>query len=69
MDYVIPDNTVSRFHAKLICREGNIYLTDLNSTNGTKVNGHTLNVQEQARLEEGDRIVFAEAEFCFTKTG
>lgn len=69
MDYVIPDETVSRFHAKFINRDGNIYLTDLNSTNGTKVNEHTLNVQEQVRLAEGDRIVFAEAEFRFTEIG
>ena len=65
MDLTISDNTVSRFHAKLIRRDGAVYLTDLNSTNGTRINGQPLNVQEQVRLEEGDRILFAEAEFDF----
>lgn len=66
MDYVIQNDTVSRFHAKFIKTEQGIALVDLNSTNGTKVNDGMLNVQEQRLLSEGDRITFAEAVFSFS---
>lgn len=66
MDYVIQNDTVSRFHAKFINTERGIALVDLNSTNGTKVNDMMLNVQEQKTLSEGDRIAFAEAVFSFS---
>ena len=65
MDFVIERDTVSRFHAKFMKREGTVLLSDLNSTNGTKVNGRMLNVQEQAALVNGDRIVFADDEYVF----
>lgn len=65
VDYVIERDTVSRFHAKLIKQGDCFFLTDLNSTNGTKVNGHTLEVQEQRQLSDGDRITFADAEYLF----
>lgn len=65
MDFVIERDTVSRFHAKFISREGEVLLSDLNSTNGTKVNGRMLNVQEQVALVNGDRIVFADEEYVF----
>lgn len=69
MDYVIPQDTVSRFHAKFIKQGNRVLLLDLNSTNGTKVNGRVLEVQEQASLANGDRIVFADAEFVFFDNG
>lgn len=40
-DIVISDSSVSRFHLELFYdEEGNVFLTDLNSTNGTFVNGN-----------------------------
>ena len=65
MDYVIKEETVSRFHGKFIKKGEEIYLTDLNSTNGTQVNGQVLMVQEQVKLKEGDRVLFADAEYTF----
>ena len=65
MDYAIPKDTVSRFHAKFIRQGNTVLLSDLNSTNGTKVNGRELGVQEQVSLTGGDRIMFADAEFVF----
>lgn len=38
-DVVIPSGSVSRAHAKLECRKGEWFITDLNSTNGTHVDG------------------------------
>jgi hypothetical protein len=49
----LNDERVSRFHAKIQLDNGDIILTDLESTNGTRVN----NVQVQIRrLRHGDRI-------------
>ena len=69
MDYVIKEETVSRFHGKFVKRGEEIYLTDLNSTNGTRVNDRVLEVQEQLKLEEGDRVLFADAEYVFFAGG
>lgn len=65
MDHVIPQDTVSRFHAKFIQQGKAVLLSDLNSTNGTKVNGRVLNVQEQVPLSNGDRILFADTEYVY----
>jgi hypothetical protein len=37
---IVPDATVSRKHAKLFVSEGQLWCSDLHSSNGTKVNGH-----------------------------
>ena len=64
-DYVVENDTVSRFHAKLLKQGEEVYLLDLNSTNGTKVNGRLLNVQESVKLSSGDCVTFAEAEYYY----
>jgi len=44
-----------------------VYLTDLNSTNGTRINDRELNVRELVLLSEGDHILFADAEYIFSE--
>lgn len=41
-DLVLDDPTVSGFHAEIQVENGNLYLVDLGSTNGTQVNGQTI---------------------------
>ena len=65
MDYVIEQDTVSRFHGKFIKQGESVLLADLNSTNGTKVNGRGLTVGEQVPLANGDRVLFADVEFMY----
>ncbi len=48
-----PEETISRMHFKLLVRDGRIVIKDLNSTNGTKVNGIEI---ENAELKKGDTI-------------
>ena len=67
MDYVIARDTVSRFHAKFTGQGEQVYLEDLNSTNGTKINGIGLTVRDKVLLSEGDRILFADAEYIFSE--
>ncbi len=65
MDHVIRQDTVSRFHAKFMKQGKTVLLADLNTTNGTKLNGRVLGVQEQVALTNGDRILFADAEYVY----
>ncbi len=49
----LNDERVSRFHAKVQFDNDEIILTDLESTNGTRVNGHVVQIR---RLRPGDRV-------------
>ncbi|HTU92372.1 MAG TPA: FHA domain-containing protein [Gemmataceae bacterium] len=49
----LDDERVSRFHAKVQFDNGEIILTDLESTNGTRVNNNVVQIR---RLRPGDRI-------------
>ena len=63
-DVVIPDNTVSRMHARLEERNGQVFISDLNSTNGTVRNGDMLSIHEEVAMEPGDQIMFGRV--CLT---
>ncbi|MCU0705261.1 MAG: FHA domain-containing protein [Fimbriiglobus sp.] len=49
----LNDERVSRFHAKIQTEDGDVILTDLDSTNGTRVNGATVQIR---RLRAGDQV-------------
>jgi len=49
----LNDERVSRFHAKVQFDNNEIILTDLESTNGTRVNGNVVQIR---RLRPGDRV-------------
>jgi hypothetical protein len=49
----LNDERVSRYHAKVQFDNNEIILTDLESTNGTRVNGNVIQIR---RLRPGDRI-------------
>ncbi|MGE3317161.1 MAG: FHA domain-containing protein [Planctomycetaceae bacterium] len=49
----LNDERVSRFHAKIQEDAGKLILTDLESTNGTRVNGHPIQMRV---LQLGDQI-------------
>lgn len=66
-DAVIDLPTVSRIHAKIRQREGEYYLTDLNSRNGTSVNGKILKGDEEYCLQDQDEVDFAQARYVFLK--
>lgn len=56
VDLVLNDLSVSRMHARIIKEGLEIYLEDLNSTNGTFKNGLRLEPYERRKLEEEDEI-------------
>lgn len=57
-ELVLRDTRVSRKHARLAARNGVLVLTDLGSTNGTRVNGHRVT---EVALGGGDRIELGES--------
>ncbi len=59
MDHCPGFQGISRIHLKLERRENGIWITDLNSTNGTALNGEPLKPNEERRLRDGDRIWLA----------
>ena len=60
-DLAIPDMTVSRVHARLERTHDGWLLTDLTSTNGTRVNGWR--VRGQVRVRAGDLVSFGDAQY------
>lgn len=64
-DVQLNDTNVSRRHAE-VTREGDTWwITDLDSTNGTEVNGRRV---DRARLEDGDRIRIGGTDLAFSRT-
>ncbi len=58
-DVVLEHQSVSRRHARLSFRDGHWVLRDLDSTNGTRVNGRRV---IRCRLEPGDRLRLGSSE-------
>lgn len=49
----LNDERISRYHAKIQTEDGDVIVTDLDSTNGTRVNGATVQIR---RLRPGDQL-------------
>lgn len=49
----LNDERISRFHAKVQCDGEDVIITDLESTNGTRINGDPVQIR---RLLPGDRV-------------
>jgi pSer/pThr/pTyr-binding forkhead associated (FHA) protein len=54
------DTFVSQVHARVFDRDGELYVEDLGSTNGTLMNGAP--VQGPTRLQRGDRVHIGQTE-------
>ena len=66
-DAVISLPIVSRVHARIRKEENEYYLADLNSRNGTYVNGRMLEADEEYLLQDEDQVDFAQARYVFLK--
>jgi pSer/pThr/pTyr-binding forkhead associated (FHA) protein len=58
----LNDERVSRFHAKVQEHDGQFILTDLDSTNGTRVNGHPIHMHV---LQIGDQVLIGRCLLLF----
>jgi len=63
-DVVIEDPYVSRQHATLLVRDGDLFLTDLGSTAGSVVNGNSV---VSSTIESGSEVVLGETLMRFEK--
>jgi two-component system cell cycle response regulator len=45
----VDDRSVSKSHAKLIIRDEEVFVVDLNSTNGTEVHGNRVPAQKETK--------------------
>ena len=61
-DLILQDPSVSGQHAKVTCLDGIWRIRDLQSTNGTSVNGREIEVVE---LKDGDQISMGDTVFVF----
>jgi hypothetical protein len=66
-DVVIPSQYVSRQHATVTYKDGYFYLTDNNSSNGTKVNGRRIHAP--TRIDDGVKVSFGPYETFFRVVG
>lgn len=62
-DFVPAAEGVSRIHCCISKKENNFYLSDLNSTNGTYLNGKEVNPGKDELLSENDEIRVCSQEF------
>jgi len=65
LGYSLINTAVSRYHAKLEKDESRFILTDLDSTNGTFVNGRKLMPNENLEIKQGDTVSFANIGYIF----
>lgn len=63
----IENDVISRYHAKIDYREGQFYLVDLNSTNGTYINYNRIEPNEAKSLSTQDEVMFANISYVFQK--
>src|SRR5689334_15671391 len=57
----LPRPSVSKLHAEILNVDHTLFVKDLQSTNGTYVNGRR--IQQETPISEGDILQFADAEF------
>ncbi len=63
VDYCLENDAISRYHAKIFKEENQFYITDLNSTNGTFVNGEVLMPYQKKELHIEDEVMFANIKY------
>lgn len=63
VDYVLDRSTVSRLHLRIDREENQYYAQDLNSTNGTIIDGRLLEANERVLLKSGDEVFIADCRY------
>lgn len=65
VDYMFARDTISRLHLRLDELDGEYRITDLNSTNGTSINGRMLETHETTEVKPGDIVDIANFPYKF----
>lgn len=65
VDYTIRNNAVGKIHAEIIEKDGEYYIIDLNSVNGTYINGERILCNTASEIKTGNKITFANESYTF----
>lgn len=65
VDFVINNNAIGKIHAEILKEEGNLYVIDCNSRNGTFLNDSRIAPNTKNKLNDGDILRFANMEYIF----
>lgn len=65
VNYCVNNNAVSRQHAKISANNGSYFITDMNSSNFTYLNGRKIPANTPQLLHSGDVFKLADEEFEF----
>ncbi|MCC7440765.1 MAG: GGDEF domain-containing protein [Bdellovibrionales bacterium] len=68
-DICVADQSISKKHAKFVKKSGAVVLTDLNSSNGTQVNGKKIEANAAITLGKEDMIKMGSSIFKFLPAG
>lgn len=64
-DYASNNKVVGRVHAEVVTADGEYFLIDKHSRNGSYLNGGKLSPNEKTKIKHEDRIKLANQEFVF----
>lgn len=64
-DYISLNGAVGKLHAEITNKEGTFFMKDLNSRNGTFINGERIVSNVEHSIQNNDRIAFANSEYKF----
>jgi hypothetical protein len=64
-DFCLKETSLSRIHVRFMKNNNTVFMTDLNSTNGTYKNGLRLEPNETVPIEAGDEIRFGKLNFSY----
>ena len=64
-DIYINDKYLSKEHARIFFDRDKFFIEDLNSTNGTFINGKEISSAHPVKLKDNDKISFGDVSFIF----
>lgn len=64
-DYALENKVVGRIHAELVTSDGEYFLIDKHSRNGSYLNGVKLSPNQKTKIKHEDQIKLANQEFVF----
>ena len=65
VDYTCKSNVIGKIHAEITKRDGQYYIKDLNSRNGTFVNSERIDSNKEYEIKHNDRVSLANCEYTF----
>lgn len=60
----IPDNSISRNHVEVTFKDGEILITDLGTSNGTRIDGEAIPPNVPMPYEEGRVLILGQCELA-----